>query len=159
MATPKTKAVSAPIATSVAINPIFGFKKYEAREMEELGTLKDNFGDDFQLGYNPANFRRYQNGVDKNLYVIVQLENGESTTISCSQAVSELLASGDITLSHLMEFPMLTSTYDNAKGETVTRPVITIPTDGSSRTQFFNAKDAKKVSFAGITQTFKAPAW
>lgn len=160
MANSKKAAVSAPVATSVAINEIFGFKQYEAREMEELGSMRDNFGDDFELGYNPANFRRYHNKVDKNLYVIVKLSDDKSTTISCSQAVSELLASGDITLSHLIDFPMLTSEYTNQQtGELVKRPVITIPTDGTSRTQFLNTKDAKKVSFAGITQTFKAPVW
>ena len=160
MANPKKAAASAPVATSVAINEIFGFKQHEAREMEELGSMRDNFGDSFQLGYNPANFRRYHNKIDKNLYVIVKLADGTSTTISCSQAVSELLASGDITLSHLLDFPMLTSEYTNQEtGQLVKRPIITIPTDGSSRTQFLDTENAKKVSFAGITQTFKAPAW
>lgn len=157
----KKASITANVATSVVdINPIFNFGKYQAKALQSLGTMRENFGDDFSITTVNANWRKYARGKDKSLYIVAELPDGKSTLIGCSQQVSELLYHGDISVSHLVDFPMLVNQYTNRDGEEVSRPIITVPTpEGEDRKQTVHVSQLEQKEFAGTAKTYKAPVW
>lgn len=81
------------------------FAKYERQEgtLTSNGTVLDLVGKDGQLQLIPKNFKN----VDKRVVIILKKENGTSTMISCSKAVSDGLRDKSIDLAHVLGFEVL----------------------------------------------------
>lgn len=149
-----TKSAKAPIAN--ANLQFFNFKKYERKELQQLGTLNDIFGEDFEIGFSPKNFNS-----EDNIFLVLDLPNGQSDVISCSKAVSELLRSQELTLGQATNLPVILRELTAGKNAGQMRPMIVLPAQESNQLVKVKANELNKVEFKvnSINRAFNAPAW
>jgi hypothetical protein len=159
MPSPKTTASKAPRAAAPTINPnlqYFNLKKYSREPLEEIGTLRSNFGKDALVEYVPKNWLS-----DENIYFVVTTPEGESATISCSMSVSELLRSNQMTISQASNLPVILRTLREGKNAGQKRPMIVLPSDESNGKRGGKIADMDDDVFdpSAISKAFAAPAW
>lgn len=163
-ATPKEKKVvvktpaSAPIAN--ASLSYFNIKKYESVKFTELGTIKSIFPSDAKIEPYLPNF----NNPDENVFLVITLADGTSTSVGCSRAVSELLRSEELTISQACNLPVRTSVIKEGKrAGQMGSPKIQMPGEESNRIGKNGKalKDLKDEQFdpSAIKRSFQAPAW
>lgn len=149
-----TTTAKAPIAN--ANFQFFNFKKYERKELTQIGTLRSNFGDDALVEHVPKNWRSTEN-----IYFVVTLPDGNSTTVSCSKAVSELLRDQEITIGQAGNLPMILRELSTGANAGQLRPMITLPANDKNQKQgmTLGEMDDSEFDADSINTAFSAPAW
>lgn len=155
----KTPASKAPRAAAPTINPnlqFFNLKKYSREPLEEIGTLRAIFGNDTLVEYVPKNYNS-----DENIYFVLTTPNGESTTISCSMSVSELLRSNQLTIGQASNLPVILRTLREGKNAGQKRPMIVLPASEDNAKQGGKLGDMDDSVFdpSAVSKAFNAPAW
>lgn len=152
----------APVATtSFAINyELFGISKRKESKAQELGTMRENFGDDFEIRPCDATFRKYQRGESKVVSIEVIFPGDKNTYLVCSKPISQMLVDGDITMGHLLDLPLLRGESTNpTTGEVRHTIFITTPTDNLTRTKARHVSEIDIKAPVEIADSYKAPAW
>jgi hypothetical protein len=159
-----TKTTKAPkagaIKSSPSVNPAmqyFNFKKYERQVFETLGTVRSLFGADAHVEIPPKNFNS-----DENCYFVITLPNGESSSLSISSAVSDMLRSQEITIGQACNLPVNLRPLKGGDNAGQMRPMIMLPQNESNRLTGGKAVgelDDKVFDPASINKAFNAPAW
>jgi hypothetical protein len=149
-----TTTAKAPIAN--ANFQFFNFKKYERKELTQIGTLRSNFGDDAIIKHVPKNWRS-----DDNIYFVIELADGSSTTMSCSKAVSELLRSQEITIGQAGNLPIILRELTAGPNAGQLRPMITLPASEANQAtgMKLGEMDDSEFNADSINSAFNAPAW
>ena len=156
--TPKAPK-TAKSTVSPSVNPAlqyFNFKKYERKVFEQIGTLRSNFGEDADVAFAPKNFNS-----DENIFLVIELPTGESSTLSCSQAVSDALRSKEITIGQACNLPIILRDVTQGPNAGQKRPMITFPAQESNRLQKQKIGDLADSNFdpSAVNKAFNAPAW
>jgi hypothetical protein len=119
------------------LNFPFEFKKYERKELKQLGSILENFGAEAKV--LPIT-QRNLNDVSKLINVVIELEDETSTLIRCSKAVSALVRNGEITMGEIVRLPMIETRYDtrataSKPSQAVVEAIISLPADESNSIQ------------------------
>lgn len=130
------KGAKAPQVANL-INLPFEFKKYERKELKQLGSILELFGVDAMV--LPIT-QRNLNDASKLINVVVELEDATSTLIRCSKAVSALVRNGEITMGEIVRLPMIESRYEtrataSKPSQAVVEAIITLPGDENNSIQ------------------------
>lgn len=165
MSTPRRRAGN-PAEVAVVTNAVtidkafFGFGKRRESNVEELGSMIDCFGLDFSIRPCDGSLRKFHKGLSKIITVEVILPDGDNKYFPLSKQVSELLANGDITIGHLLDFPLLRTDSTNRETGEITKEIwITVPTEGLARTEARSASEITRKDTFIVAQSYKAPAW
>ncbi len=153
-----TNPASAPIAN--ASLAYFNIKKYERKEFTELGTIRSIFPSNALIEPYLPNF----NNPDENVFLVITLPDGTSTSVGCSRSVSELLRSEELTISQACNLPVRTSVITEGKrAGQMGSPKIQMPANDANRIGNNGKKlgDLKEESFdpSVVSNSFNAPAW
>ena len=110
------------------------FKKYQRQdsgELKELGTVKSLCGKGGTFRFNKKNFlsKRLNNSGNRVAVItILEKKNGDSAMVVCSQQVSELLRSGEITDKQFLGLPVCETERENDKtGKMELAHLVTLP--------------------------------
>src|SRR5689334_1642010 len=103
------------------------FKKYEAKNnWEILGTVKEMAGKGGKIAFIKTNFKN----TDKQVAVVIEKKNGESTVVSCHKDLSSKLRAGEINIRQLAGLNVIA-----AEGRDGGDPVFLIVLPGTGGTQ------------------------
>jgi hypothetical protein len=130
------KGAKAPQVANL-INLPFEFKKYERKELKQLGSILELFGAEAKV--LPIT-QRNLNDASKLINVVIELEDETSTLIRCSKAVSALVRNGEITMGEIVRLPMIETRYDtrataSKPSQAVVEAIISLPADESNSIQ------------------------
>lgn len=117
------------------------FKVYERAQTatgNSLGTIESIIGENGSIGIVPSNF----SNSEKRVIIVLEKENGTSTQITCSQAVSDGLRAKEISLGQLKSFEVKEQIAQS--GEVYNQ--ITMPSAVQPMVKY-NLKDIKAETF------------